>query len=246
LDFDRRSPRQGFRSTPLREGRPLAGTQIVEQFSGFDPRPCARGDMAQTVSTMFRSVSIHAPARGATGSSAPASSRSPFFRSTPLREGRPGTVVGLTHEHEFRSTPLREGRQGALWRRLQQHRFDPRPCARGDPGDSRIIIDVLIVSIHAPARGATGRDRDSADHFMFRSTPLREGRPFFTTTTASSSSEFRSTPLREGRQAAVRKFVAEVDVSIHAPARGATVILRWLIRINQVSIHAPARGATLC
>jgi len=55
------------------------------------------------------------------------------FQSTPLREGRPlfnafGSVMYL-----FQSTPLREGR---LWLSHSYH-------------------SVMIVSIHAPARGAT-------------------------------------------------------------------------------------------
>ena len=35
------------------------------------------------------------------------------------------------------------------------------------------------------------------------------------------------------------------SVSIHAPARGATTTLRPLVRRRLVSIHAPARGATV-
>ena len=34
------------------------------------------------------------------------------------------------------------------------------------------------------------------------------------------------------------------DISIHAPARGATYQLQTNYRSNQISIHAPARGAT--
>jgi len=81
--------------------------------------------------------------------------------------------------------------------------FNPRPCARGD--------EVF---------------RDIPDGIReFQSTPLREGR-------RDSDSEegakevFQSTPLREGRHQhddGVR-FVS--DVSIHAPARGATAARR--------------------
>ncbi len=50
---------------------------------------------------------------------------------------------------------------------------------------------------------------------------------------------------REGRDLA--EFgAAEVPlVSIHAPARGATLYASELHRFIYVSIHAPARGATL-
>ena len=33
-------------------------------------------------------------------------------------------------------------------------------------------------------------------------------------------------------------------VSIHAPGRGATVILQLIVECDEVSIHAPGRGAT--
>ena len=41
---------------------------------------------------------------------------------------------------------------------------------------------------------------------------------------------------------ATRKLIK--GVSIHAPARGATKIVRSLYHYYYVSIHAPARGAT--
>ena len=34
-------------------------------------------------------------------------------------------------------------------------------------------------------------------------------------------------------------------ISIHAPARGATVACSMAIRMGTISIHAPARGATM-
>ena len=37
---------------------------------------------------------------------------------------------------------------------------------------------------------------------------------------------------------------AIIDVSIHAPARGATIVLLGVSNTTCVSIHAPARGAT--
>ena len=37
-----------------------------------------------------------------------------------------------------------------------------------------------------------------------------------------------------------------IDVSIHAPTRGATLGVPVLPRIITVSIHAPTRGATVC
>ena len=50
---------------------------------------------------------------------------------------------------------------------------------------------------------------------------------------------------REGRDLhAVADALERFEVSIHAPARGATAGRRDTARNGQVSIHAPARGAT--
>src|SRR5208283_3803707 len=96
---------------------------------GFDPRPCARGDVAAVLAALktveFRStplregrhpklesalgrfcVSIHAPARGATSQPPTDDARRPF-RSTPLREGRPSCPPASSPPNTFRSTPLR-------------------------------------------------------------------------------------------------------------------------------------------
>ena len=99
----------------------------------FDPRPCARGDRlprALNVGTWFRStplregrrrslrhqhvsgsVSIHAPARGATRDGGRGDAGASMFRSTPLREGRPAHCALSSANGTFRSTPLREGRR---------------------------------------------------------------------------------------------------------------------------------------
>ena len=71
--------------------------------------------------------------------------------------------------------------------------------ARGATDGLIALVDSIRVSIHAPARGAT----------------------------------------------VARAAVAGVEsVSIHAPARGATMWMEEGGRVVQVSIHAPARGAT--
>jgi len=81
--------------------------------------------------------------------------KSSTFQSTPLREGRRQTLMGLRHEYRFnprpcargdghitdfsggykvfQSTPLREGRRRSCQMVSQRVLgFNPRPCARGD------------------------------------------------------------------------------------------------------------------
>jgi len=55
---------------------------------------------------------------------------------------------------------------------------------------------------------------------------------------------FQSTPLREGRRTNHPGYVVVHQVSIHAPARGATQCYAYAWMVRYVSIHAPARGAT--
>ena len=188
-----------------------------------------------------------------------------LFQSTPLHEGRPRPSMPVTSSRwQFQSTPLHEGR--LYHRNKRRHR--------------------LPVSIHAPARGATdfaglgmvplkfqstplheGRRygiRTSGRRLAFQSTPLHEGRRESNLTPPKDADKFQSTPLHEGRHGPGRPRGRQV-VSIHAPARGATIrrrdhgrqhgfnprpctrgdeATRLQGQQTQVSIHAPARGAT--
>ena len=80
---------------------------------------------------------------------------------------------------------------------------------------------MYMVSIHAPAKGAT-----------------------FAGGVLDGGGVFQSTlPRRERRDEAIH-IVPSLLVSIHAPAKGATVIERVPVLNKAVSIHAPAKGAT--
>ena len=76
-------------------------------------------------------ISIHAPPRGATTPTTQIGDTK--FQFTPLREGRHQRVAYASKVGQFQFTPLREGRQLFLG-------------IGGCP---------LVISIHAPPRGAT-------------------------------------------------------------------------------------------
>jgi len=78
-----------------------------------------------------------------------------------------------------------------------------------------------LVSIHAPAKGATDTADSTADSRVFQSTRPRRARQ-----------GHRGHPRHHRR------------VSIHAPAKGATALQLPVLRLEGVSIHAPAKGAT--
>ena len=81
---------------------------------------------------------------------------------------------------------------------------------------------LISVSIHAPARGATP---SMASEFM-------------------TKRMFQSTHPHGVRHAPRQQEPGNLEVSIHAPARGATIYAYYDTLKAIVSIHAPARGAT--
>ena len=77
------------------------------------------------------------------------------------------------------------------------------------------------VSIHAPARGATSVAVQLINSILFQSTRPRGARQG-QTQGVGGRAEFQSTRPRGARPADRRRVFSWKDVSIHAPARGAT------------------------
>ena len=168
-----------------------------------------------------------------------------LFQFTPLREGRHRWLACSSGRLVFQFTPLREGR----------HDLVTRMYAYGK------------ISIHAPPRGATRIFRSFRRSCPFQFTPLREGR-LFQVFCIPTEEIFQFTPLREGRRGNWVRKIKTIDISIHAPPRGATrcsrrsscdrglfqfTPLREGRRFERsadgqreaISIHAPPRGATV-
>jgi len=146
---------------------------------------------------MRKLISIHAPARGATLFRGLCIRFASIFQSTPLREGRPHPNIWLSVRIIFQSTPLREGR----------------------PKQRIICQKILVISIHAPARGATTTWPLNFGGATFQSTPLREGR--LTIATGGPHIEvFQSTPLREGRRRYPRSILQALYFNPRPCARG--------------------------
>jgi len=151
-----------FQSAPLREGRLVGSSALADFRKCFNPRPCARGDLSASRRTARCRVSIRAPARGATRADRPVKTYAVSFNPRPCARGDGATIhpSGKLQAH---------------------HRFNPRPCARGDeigtpvadaisafqsaplregrPDSEMIRQASSSVSIRAPARGATPRQR---------------------------------------------------------------------------------------
>ena len=145
-----------------------------------------------------RIISIHAPPRGATTIHA-TSQLHPRFQFTPLREGRPDEKCGNRTEEVFQFTPLREGRLELQVFKCACPKFQFTPLREGRRNCRRLVHFVLI-SIHAPPRGATAaRKAAAAKAVEFQFTPLREGR-LLRADLLRNRDLFQFTPLREGRQ----------------------------------------------
>ena len=137
--------------------------------------------------------------------------------------------------------------------------------ARGATMFSAPMISFFMISIHAPARGATTIPKIqllTERHFNPRS---REGSDYYSENPASDGTTFQSTlprgerrnsnPVitsrhnfnprsREGSDNVCSFLYILHNISIHAPARGATSTYQLMLLCSFISIHAPARGAT--
>jgi len=166
-----------FQSTPPRRGRRSSFIPSIRRQVCFNPRPRAGGDTGfYYKERAIYIVSIHAPAQGAT-STRRAVHRSMGFNPRPRAGGDAHVLFGSFEIRPFQSTPPRRGRLTLYYHKAKWYCFNPRPRAGGDP-DAEITLpvlnqfqstpprrgrrllrvrplDVLLVSIHAPAQGAT-------------------------------------------------------------------------------------------
>ena len=144
-----------------------------------------------------------------------------MFQSTHPHGVRRWTGIFKLIHIKFQSTHPHGVRQLSWGVSAIKPGFNPRTRTGCDWRGIKASIET-DVSIHAPARGATGRyDYSRAQIQVSIHAPARGA---------------TCLPLRHHWA---------VNVSIHAPARGAT--RRWGLCTGRtaVSIHAPARGATL-
>ena len=124
--------------------------------------------------------------------------RSNYFNSRPCGRGDTGARMHNCANRLFQFTPLREGRQSQkVLIDNGKFNFNSRPCGRGDPF-RRHLFTVRLISIHAPAGGATRSFFNRPDRDYFNSRPCGRG---------------DTLPTRKE---------SVMYISIHAPAGGAT------------------------
>ena len=124
-----------------------------------------------------RTVSIHAPARGATPHSRDLTPASLVSIHAPARGATAHQTYRRIIADGFNPRPCARGDRTSIVQSCDSPSFNPRPCARGDR-NVQINYSHDRVSIHAPARGATPLSLLAwTGRIKFQSTPLREGRP---------------------------------------------------------------------
>ena len=105
-------------------------------------------------------------------------------------------------------------------------------------------IQDSFISIHAPAKGATDARLNIYLNYINFNPRSREGSDHIHHNSDLAYLLFQSTlPRRERRnKASLTKY--KICISIHAPAKGATVLELVKNNVKEISIHAPAKGAT--
>ena len=72
------------------------------------------------------------------------------------REGSDKKVVAIRwNDNRFQSTLPRRERLEVFTRHTQKMHFNPR-SREGSDASANVVINVYVISIHAPAKGATG------------------------------------------------------------------------------------------
>ena len=112
------------------------------------------------------------------------------------------------------------------------------------PVQDSVRFLALLISIHAPARGATVHGRAVPSFGQFQST-LPQGERLRKEMLPKHSRRFQSTLPQGERQISRQGYPLPDMISIHAPARGATIEFAESVQNGVISIHAPARGATV-
>ena len=186
-------------------------------------------------------VSIHAPARGATEISAldvragAVSIHAPARGATRATRGKPISVL-------FQSTRPRGARQHEASASRSRQIVSIHAPARGATLERRGHLPAGIVSIHAPARGATAGMSNMRPLNLFQSTRPRGARRHGSDGLFAARRGFNPR-AREGRDKDQNSNWNREEVSIHAPARGATITGISSFSVSKMFQSTRPRGA---
>ena len=188
------------------------------------------------------------------------------FQSTLPRRERPCVLLSTCPTHNF-NPRSREGsdRPSPVFS-IPPADFNPRSREGSDRAPGCLPAGTSI-SIHAPAKGATNgleygivngtdfnpRSREGSDlsHyfiymvFLYFNPRSREGSDPSFAFWSRMVWLFQSTLPRRERRRLPKNIPCDLPISIHAPAKGATLCSGGCGDLDGISIHAPAKGATI-
>ena len=143
------------------------------------------------------------------------------FQSTLPRRERHQRGHGKVETMKFQSTLPRRERRPTTVPLPSSTVFQSTLPRRERPGFHQNHAVANLISIHAPAKGATQGHENTVYSYKYFNPRSREGSDL------------------------IRKFTRDIfSISIHAPAKGATLLQCPIEPLYCISIHAPAKGAT--
>ncbi len=212
----------------------------------FNPRPRAGGDGSYLDEVAKEElVSIHAPARGATNLQQRGGLHNESFNPRPRAGGDIEDRMQVYKVASFNPRPRAggDGRGSMGMNRTDMFQSTPPRGGRREGWDYESTGN--DVSIHAPARGATKAWAGYNSRItLFQSTPPRGGRRQ-QPVRASKINGFQSTPPRGGRHVMTFLFPGIIRFQSTPPRGGRHAVEGMTYHVYPVSIHAPARGATV-
>ena len=210
-----------FQSAPPHGGR-RADRSSPSKVICFNPRPRTGGDLPCASSCQCGQRFNPRPRTGGD-----------------LRLAYPQTSMEM-----FQSAPPHGGRRLHRLRRLHR-KVSIRAPARG----ATDVLDGHLCPVpfqSAPPHGGRLASAESVSFdVVFQSAPPHGGRPAGASTLCHPARCFNPRPRTGGDTDGIGVIVVGGDVSIRAPARGATLGGAHDIDFSDVSIRAPARGATV-
>ena len=102
-----------------------------------------------------KNISIHAPARGATNRTYPGPASAGYFNPRPREGGDLTAWETRGNWYNFNPRPREGGDQHSVSINYGLEHFNPRPREGGDSNSGLQLGLPGLISIHAPARGAT-------------------------------------------------------------------------------------------
>ena len=122
--------------------------------------------------------------------------------------------------------------------------FNPRSHEGSDIAGSVILKILLFISIHAPTRGATYTLNCSTNALRNFNPRSHEGSDCNSKRKGQNCNYFNPRS-HEGSDCEICTKYLWIQISIHAPTRGATHVQNIFELSDEISIHAPTRGATM-